>query len=82
MAVASIDPRKLQRLAATARKAGITRLVVNPDGSCEFDLGPPPAAEVPARRMTSVPSPVPDARPPTWSKEGMRRRFARGGDHE
>lgn len=73
----SIDPRKLQRLAGAARKAGITRLRLA-DGT-EFDLGPVPTQELDVKR-TRLPipdAPLDETTPPPGSNEWYRNRFGR-----
>lgn len=67
-----LDPRRLARLAAAARKAGITRLRLA-DGT-EFELGSEPE---PHARPKLTPVADPQPRPDTGSLEAMRRRFGR-----
>jgi hypothetical protein len=72
----TIDPRKLQRLAGAARKAGITRLRLA-DGT-EFDLGPIPEAELDVKTRLPIPNePLDETSPPPGSNEWYRIRFGR-----
>jgi hypothetical protein len=78
MAAKTIDPRKLARLAAAARKLGMSRLRVGADGSAEFDLAPLPGETRPDAAAPAVPAAAPAATIPAVGSEAwLRNRFAR-----
>lgn len=72
--MATIDPRKLARLAKAARALGLSRLRVGADGSAEFDLAADPDE---SRSQSAAPPPVLPARPERGSDAWLRNRLRR-----